>query len=974
MRNQTRRTFADEGARRRTAGQSLVVAVIVLFLLMFLGAIFAALIVRNLRAVRRATNVSSSQFYAEAGLRYLDQQLMVSSEGADWRPIPDSLPVGYTPLPTGYAPPDETDPDYSWLKPYDPATGEGGFTRVPFGGPTPTRGNLGGRALVRITYQPVPPDAANVARNDPLSKYLKLESVGRVGFVDKDDPTTFGNSESQGLRRELLAYKSIGITDYVRSIWNKDNKPVVAELGMPFPVYDRPNGGAANTPDTRDVVSEYHGPIFANADLTFYGVHHFFLDPARNDVVTVAGKILLDKINPGVTNPSDLDPAPAINPNPGRVTIAAPSVNLNPTAPNVFPSDSPAFDTLNGLVRDAMPSLDSQGNVRSVARQAPPVIDTPVGPNGVTRYVALTRESPPLPPEFTTNNPVQVGSGLAGNIGWGRGMYLPNRLDTQAESASLFGAYSLRGDWLSPSASAGRNSYWRGDFLYVPPAMTLELTPRYIKLTQSPYTVQSRGGGIFRNPENGQRIASASIIRYSDGTTAPTDGIAANVPDFAKFQGYPFQQPGDRSGKGDFVIYADGNIRIRGTLGGKDAVTGNSYVRHLTVVSNGTIYVDGNVLRDNLVTGDAGRGESSIALLARDYIAVNTTQFLAPADVLWQSEGGTGQGPFFLSLDSSRPQFPFSLSLGPSDVLNTPPAFSNTDPLLLFVRHASDFSNSAPGGDGAAINLFVNGFANPFDFGGIGPVYPVPSQTYVNDVFSLVPGSAQPLTDIGANNTLLINYDVGGLSRSAYKLTRVGIAPLDIRIEAFLYAQENSFFVIPGPWFNPNPNDTYANFLTNGRRDDENLATPSIQEVNPTYPFYREPMDVRITVFGAVAENLPAQVGDQGAWLEKWGWVPRYYGSSGLPAGNPQVTRHGPLATNPDAVSSHVPGTGLTYAYNDMGILPYLRETNNPLAVQRDAGGLPIALRTDAYGRTLPVVPRLPVAQGLLYEGENPIR
>ena len=29
--------------------------------------------------------------------------------------------------------------------------------------------------------------------------------------------------------------------------------------------------------------------------------------------------------------------------------------------------------------------------------------------------------------------------------------------------------------------------------------------------------------------------------------------------------------------------------------------------------------------------------------------------------------------------------------------------------------------------------------------------------------------------------------------------------PLDVRVEALIYAQEGSFFLIPGPWFNPEP-------------------------------------------------------------------------------------------------------------------------------------------------------------------------
>ena len=102
-------------------------------------------------------------------------------------------------------------------------------------------------------------------------------------------------------------------------------------------------------------------------------------------------------------------------------------------------------------------------------------------------------------------------------------------------------------------------------------------------------------------------------------------------------------------------------------------------------------------------------------------------------------------------------------------------------------------------------------------------------------------------------------------------------------------------------------------------------------------------MDVKLAIFGAVAEDLPAQIGDQGAWLEKWGWIPSKYGST-------------------DIDTAHQ--DGMLFVFNDAAILPYARPNGNIDYNQ--------PLRTDLYGRTLPVSPRLPVAQGLLYTGESP--
>lgn len=123
------------GIRRRgEAGQSLVVAIIVLFILLFVGGLFIALVARNLQQARRSAQVSGATGFAEAGLRYLDNQLMTSPEGADWRSLPDDVPGDQD----GDGDPidiNPNDPDFFWLKEFNPVTGEGGFTRVTLGGP-----------------------------------------------------------------------------------------------------------------------------------------------------------------------------------------------------------------------------------------------------------------------------------------------------------------------------------------------------------------------------------------------------------------------------------------------------------------------------------------------------------------------------------------------------------------------------------------------------------------------------------------------------------------------------------------------------------------------------------------------------------------------------------------------------------------------------------------------------------------------
>ncbi len=1045
--------------RGRMAGQSLIVAVIVLFVLLFVGGIFVALVITNLRSAERAARTTTASGFAESGIRYMDEQLTNSPQGADWRPIPDNLPPP--------ADPSLVDPDYFWLKPYNSATGEGGFTRINFGGPNPSATRLGGRALIRTTYRPTPPQAnlpsgARVNEN-PASKYLKLEAVGRVGQIIADDPTTYGNTERAGLRRELVAYKAIGITDYVRFITNKDNKPGAAALGSPIRVEDRVSATAADPPQLRDIVSEYIGPIRVNGDLTFYGENRFTLLPQRNDAIEVVGKIGLNGVDPNRTT------APAAN-DPSRVFVFAP--NLNPTLPNVFPSDSPNFNTLGGLVRDtpanenpgraALPDATGNQNLRSVPRLAPPLMDAETGRGGLTRYRALTRFSPPMAPRFTRANPINpdrvINRNLAGAFGWGTGLYINNRNDVQQESESLFGAYSLRGDWLQPNTPGGRSSYWRGDFSYVPPAVTIELTPRYMIITQSPYDAQSGRPRPFFRDENGNNLGTTRIVRYTDSTLTPNQPTAALAPDVPKQEGYPAERRDNPLTQedeslyyyGEHVVFAEGNVRIRGVLGGVDPETRAAFLRHLTVVSNGTIYVDGNLLRDNITPEMATsnqalgniKGRSSIALLAKDYVAVNTTQFLSPGEGQWQAQGGNNQ-EFFLRLGGAadpavQQQFSFRLTPGPvtiRDYSTTPPTIQQENavppyyqqtppngvpPLSIFFRHSGDFTTTE-GTAGSAINLFINqdvdtgrpnvyGFPSPRDPGFPSPPNPntftliVPSQSYVYDGYPLdfdflFPANQAPYapqSPIGLDNLLAINYDVSNpFAQAAYRITRVGIVPHDVRIEAVIYAQEGSFFIIPGPWFNPDVDDTYRNYLAihpqtgdpRLHRAGENLSTLANIEVLPRYPFYREPMDIRITVYGTVAENLPAQIGDQGAWLEKWGWVPRYYGSTGLPR-DPKIvgappqgdvvnTVHGPLGAlggSPKAGGgpNERLGNGIVYEFDDRAILPYRRNLDGTYAL--DANGQLIPIRQDAYGRALPIAPRLPVAPGLLFFGESNIQ
>ena len=103
---------------RSQGGQSLILALAVMFLLVFIGGLFIGIVGRNIMRSRRSGEVLSVQYLAEAGIRYADHQLTYSDDGADWRPVPDYPELvknleGVGPYPQANELPDSSDPDYT---------------------------------------------------------------------------------------------------------------------------------------------------------------------------------------------------------------------------------------------------------------------------------------------------------------------------------------------------------------------------------------------------------------------------------------------------------------------------------------------------------------------------------------------------------------------------------------------------------------------------------------------------------------------------------------------------------------------------------------------------------------------------------------------------------------------------------------------------------------------------------------------
>lgn len=100
---------------------------------------------------------------------------------------------------------------------------------------------------------------------------------------------------------------------------------------------------------------------------------------------------------------------------------------------------------------------------------------------------------------------------------------------------------------------------------------------------------------------NGKTSGTPGQVGIDDGTGG---AIAGNdIIEDSEWRPYP----------SNGLIYSPGNLRILGMIG--DDVTPQDY--NLTIVSGGTIYIEGNLIK--------GTDNSSLALLAKDWVALNPT-------------------------------------------------------------------------------------------------------------------------------------------------------------------------------------------------------------------------------------------------------------------------------------------------------------------------------------------------------------
>jgi len=879
----------------------------------------------------------------------------------------------------------------------------------------------------------------------PPGKYIKIESIGREGVIDSLDPTTYGNNRtSDRLQSYQVAFQPIGITDYARFETNPDNRSTTADMGVTSRFYAQDTDGGIASPGAYDfvpnngtyaldpitnkpVLSQYSilttygapdayfysggvlvpnptagsastinttkalpggGSFHANMPVRFFGKNIAYLNdagtdaPLYQDSMEVVGDLLLN----GYTQTQPLFTTSAaattgqrasleINPTDLTKLTAAPAPVLAPTM-NLFvvPSNDTGgagsnggFSTRNGLVRDGSSQTDINGLPRSIQRIEPPLMNAVESATQLPRYKAIAMNAPPrgnLKKTDGTAYTPPTGDFTPSRYGYGRNIYIDNTQDVQPESTSIGGGSTLVDEWLNRTESGSDPSKgnWNGNF-YDPPGVSIILgqTIKPAGPSNTPPAVFGirlvRGAGTpgFVGPDGQGSAGPVMDIAYSD-----LDSDAAGI-----------------KSDNDIVIYAEGNVRVHGILSPNEGSANSPQFvpRHITIVTNGTAYIEGNVLK--------GSADSSISILAHDYVCVNTSQFLAGPSIADSTNGfqtatpkNIGGLPYLDITDGVTllQEFNFGLTGADTPAAQTPSSQYGTRNLALYV--------SATSGDtGSALANF-----DILDISGTSVLAPTttPPSPPIAQSFT---GLTQLTLDLSGNPKLMgaVGTDLfrlsvarsqgtdGDSTRQNVELGRVAILPMDIRVEAVLYAQTRSFFVIPGDWFNTRSDDTLDKY-TNGLARPDQLFTPGpglttiqAQQQNDRarFPFYGQPIDMKIIIDGSVSEAQPSDVANQTAWMLKWGWIPQFHGSAASTptpgATTAEPSGHQLVAGNAPA---NKPAIGLQIIYNPQAGYPY-----NPGGGTTAKPGY--YLRSDAYGRPLPFTPKLPVSTALLFAGQS---
>lgn len=906
---------------RSSGGQVLLIAVMLMTAILLLGTLFVAIVTYNQRQSARHGDMLLARALAEAGIRYADYMLRHSPLGADWRPpappMYDRSLATYQPGFWGTDGQPDTDDDYylaeeiarGYYGIIDSGTGaiiRVGFTRYPdptgggTAGPVLDSETMGeGHVLLRVTYDPDPPfepvDSSTIP--DPFSGYIKIEAVGVVaGRV--------------AVQRPLVAYKPIGLTDYLIWVTDKTNTGKPAYFGVePWIDFDASGSidihGLGGSIDAQGefLVSYFDGPIRVNTHLELVGgnlsgspLSGSPLDPeqASNQFILTTtpvppgGYLRFDRLEVryGISDPARGVPAGVTVP--GQTSAAraqywsAGTIQVDPGA-TVWPSDDPSFTTYQGLVLDGGEGMDSTGQARFVKALSAPDLLAPDPATGMDRYRALTRDSGSL---VTTPSGETIYSG---ELGHGEGMYIDNYDEVQFQrSDGSHDLDSLLQDWLQQipegdprAADSGWNALYT---LYVPPGVEIDL-----------FDTEAAA------------MAAAGVTSTTNIVTDP-----ANPPTSPAQMWWPYHQAGepgirlirhdkhwpcvDGTDSGlnvmfidyprwpNAVIFAEGNVRIRGVLPpaarNPDGTLRRDY--NLTVVSAATIYIDGQILSPQDVDPTIPDEDvSKIALLARDHVCLNTTMIVPQL-----TSGLVPAAPD----DPANPdpdRLHWALAPGAGYLwtrwmFGRPPAGQ----VQLYVQHSA----ADPGPSGVGMNIYDTGTGSmePYDFdpgaatwyvytlAPVGVPFPGPGsnaiaptwETAAWRIASYISGNVgvsnalsffhrDPQLAPGSTDYWVKRFKIQELRNygTAGSPVWLPIGSIHARVNALIYAERGCWFIIPGSYYDP-------------------------EATGPAAANFRR-YNYEITIRGAITENYTAPPEAVREWAEKCAYPSDWFQQAG---------------------------------------------------------------------------------------------
>jgi hypothetical protein len=663
---------------------------------------------------------------------------------------------------------------------------------------------------------------------DGWAEYPYGEGRFRVRVSYRPDPTDPMSRdikiECEGLRSmaryRLVNYKPILLTDYLPFVTNSDKSARKAQLGAGFvpDVKDQDGNLIAST-------EPYHnfwtGGIRTNSDLEWIGPQDINLittTPAgcamRDDKVECSRYISIAEFPGGPVNVA-LDGGTA-------ATVTA-------------TTQDNTFDTVQGHYLDGVVAYTgSEGYSRGASYVEAPMID--LGSQGTAghRYQVLTRDS-----GLWKTGP----DGQPYNEGWygyGDGIYIDNYSDTESAKFGIPAGYEAWRQFWANAASSG---------LYPdPPGVAIWLRP--------------------------------------DGTVTlwRQDRSWVERDNPSRFLGPVITLPYPRNG----VIYAEGDIRIGGVLPAcplqaigdhKDDLYPGYYHNDrarrydLTVVSGGTIYIEGALTSET--RGGNPMFASKIALLALENVCLDATEALRPVGTAVRQPGAT-------RIAEIRPGQSYGVEFSTVGM-----TAADKNAIELCVRQAGTMG---PPGLSSQIRLLVDG--QPYNFSSTGT-----SDTYRMSITEPWAEDSAPVVwpyweEIPCTAPVAKRWRIGPLLSSSplhrvefvapasntglpYLLIDLTVQPLTVMVDALVYAQRGSWYVLAGPWFDE------------GKPDDANRLPAGLQVYygtsgDPGFPRPKEPAAINLVFNGAISENRTAPVGDVVTWTRRWRGADEWWLAQGV--------------------------------------------------------------------------------------------